>query len=218
MRKGLVGVVILAAVVVGVFVLRRPSPPPAAAVPPAPQQHQESVTRTPVTLDWHEVPLAAGTEQVTDALADDQHTVFPVSGPRLVTKDGTELVRGSGGPLKSSLDGATLVTVEVTADHTRLSTVDLTTGRPQSVTLDFAAQAAAVSGGYAVLQNGNCQTTVNVRALDRISMSMCDQQDGTPALLGAETDGVHWRDTKADGSCGGWYRLGPDGTQERLDV
>jgi hypothetical protein len=47
---------------------------------------------------------------------------------------------------------------------------------------------------------------------------MCDQQDGTPALLGAETDGVHWRDTKADGSCGGWYRLGPDGTQERLDV
>lgn len=215
MRKGLVGVLILAAVVVGVVVLRRPEPPPAAVPPPQPRL--ESVTRTPVTLNWHEVPLAADTQQVTDALADDQHSVFPVSGPRLVRADGTELVRGNG-PLKSALDGSTLVAVEVTTDHTRLSTVDLITGQPRSLTLDFSAQAAAIGGGFAVLQNNeHCLTMVNVHTLTG-TMDTCDNQGGTHTLLGAETDGVQWRVAKADGSCGGWYRLGPDGAQERLDV
>jgi len=216
MRKGLVGVLILVAVVVGVIVLRRPEPPPAAVPSPEPA-HQEPVTRTPVTLNWHEVPLVPDTQQVTDALADDQHGVFPVSGPRLVKADGTELVRGTQ-PLKSALDGSTLVAIEVVTGHTKLSTVDLTTGQPQSRTLDFAAQGSAIGGGFAVLQNdAHCLTTVNVHTLTEV-LSMCDAQGGTFALLGGETDGVQWRVNKADGGCGGWFRLGPDGVQERMDV
>ncbi|GAB3884559.1 hypothetical protein GCM10029964_045770 [Kibdelosporangium lantanae] len=175
------------------------------------------MSRTPVTLDWHEVPLAPDTQQATDALADDQHSVFPVPGPRLVRADGTELLHGSG-PMRTALDGTTLVAVEVVTGHTKLSTLDLATGQPRSVTLDFAAEGSAIGGGFAVLQkDAHCLTVVNVHTLSGF-LDTCDAQGGTFALLGAETDGVQWRLNKPDGGCGGWFHLGQDGTQQRLDV
>jgi hypothetical protein len=221
MRKGLVALLIVAAVVVGVVVLRRPEPPPVTGPPPT---RLETVTYTSVTMNWHEVPLAPGTKQVTRAAADGQHSFFPVAGQdgvnQLVRADGTELVRGSGGiePLNGALDGTTLVATEIVGNRTKLSTVDMVTGQPRQHTFDFAAEAVIVAGGFAVLQqNGHCLTTINVHTLAGVT-DLCDPQGGTFALLSAETDGVHWRVTKANNECGGWFRLGPDGRTERLDA
>lgn len=179
----------------------------------------ESVFRRDVPVPAHEVPVKP--EDALLATTDGRYTFIATRADnvsRLVTPDGTELLRGSG-PLTGSLDGTTLIATEVVADGVVVSIKDLVTGEQHSQRLDYdAAQVVSVAGGNVLLQEDvHCTSFVNLATM-AMSMEVCDETSSATTLVTAESDGLHWHETKADGTCGGWFRLGRDGTREQLNT
>jgi hypothetical protein len=216
MRKAIVGLLSLGAVVAVVIVLRndlpKPPPPPPAQAQPAP------VVRTAVTgLDWKQVALPDGTDQVHRAAVDLEQAVFPVQGSdgvqRIVTRSAaavvTEVARGS----RPALDGTQVVSYEVSGDSTQVSTVDLKSPARSEVRLPFAAETIAVAAGSVALLDGDrCLHFHDVVSL-REKTRHCAAPGWSISFLTAENDTVQWRETKPDDACATWFRLGKDKPQ-----
>jgi hypothetical protein len=232
MRRAVVGVLFVLAVVTAVVVLRNGLPAPVST---GPDQQQvtaepvpEPVVRTVVSgMDWRQVPLPGDIDQAHLSEVDGSHAVFPVRGTdgvrRLVSRSGdvdSEVGRGSGGsePLNATLDGGRLVVYEVTAGVTKLSTVDLATGSRAESTLGFPAEAIVVSAGsVAAQENLRCLTFLDTVTLDRRSRR-CVALGWSISLLTAETDAVQWRETTSVDPCTKWFHLDPSGTPQQVQA
>jgi hypothetical protein len=216
MRKAILSLLFLGAVVAVVIVLRNdlPEPPP----PPAVQAQPAPVVRAAVTgLDWQRVTLPDGTDQVHRAAVDLQQGVFPVQGSdgvqRIVTRSAaavvTEVARGS----RPALDGTQVVSYEVSGDATQVSTVDLKSPAHSETRLPFPAETIAVAAGSVALLDGDrCLHFLDVVSLHERTRH-CAAPDWSISFLTAENDTVQWRETKAGDACATWFRLDKDKPQ-----
>jgi hypothetical protein len=120
--------------------------------------------------------------------------------------------------LNATLDGGRLVMYEVTAGVTKLSTVDLTTGRRTESTLGFPAEAIVVeAGSVAAQENLRCLTILDAVTLARRTRH-CAPLGWSASLLTAETDAVQWRETTPIDSCARWFHLDAHGTPQQVQA
>ncbi|MET0234453.1 MAG: hypothetical protein ABW224_07425 [Kibdelosporangium sp.] len=217
MRRAILSLLFLGAVVAMVIVLREdlPQPPQPTPVQPEPQ----AVVRSVVTgLDWRKVALPEGTDQVHRSAVDLDRAIFPVQGAdgvrRIVTRSSaavvTEVARGKGpSPLGAALDGAQLVSYEVSG-LTRLSTVDLRTAVRSEAIEQFPAETVAIAGGSVALLDGDrCLHFLDVVTL-RDKIRHCAATGWSISFLTAEMDTVQWRETSPGDACATWFRLEKD--------
>ncbi len=157
-------------------------------------------------------PPPPGTERVERATVE-------ATGWRLVpAPEGVE-------PRRMFLDGDRVVVadgmiesraVEHNADA--LSIVDLNTGVRESAPGHPANGPFVVTQRAVVVQDGlRCLEFIDPGVLERRSRH-CAAEGSEISLLSAEPGGPQWREVAPGESCAAWFRLGGDGTPQRLDV
>ncbi|ALG08327.1 hypothetical protein [Kibdelosporangium phytohabitans] len=222
MRRGWVGLAVLAAVVLVVVLLREPpakspEPPPSSVAPVV--MHADRVTPLGSRLNWREVPLPAGIEQAHRSAVDVERAVFPVLAQdgthRLVTEDGAEVARGAE-TLSAMVDGTRLVVHE--AEAGRLSTVDLVAGARTGQYTGAKPGPVAVAAGLVVVQRSDQCLVVLDAATLQPKMDRCTPDGTTISLLTAELDSVQWREVRSGEHCVRWFRMGAALTPEVLST